>query len=185
MIKEIIIGKKYVVPKLGYHRTPIHIYKGYVMYEHDYGENLDCALCDIGEFKNSVEETPEELFEVIYKVGNDRPTKLLEIYKWLSEGKKIRRDDFKAGYFLHIVNNVRVDSEGNEVLYNFISPETWSIYQEPEDKVKWFEITYYNKNQNRPNRSSHLYKSKEEFFEVVGSKESDYHFIILEEVKYE
>lgn len=112
-------------------------------------------------------------------------TTLLEIYKWLSEGKKIRRDDFEAGYFLQIINNAMYDSECDEVWYQFVGPEKWSLYQEPEEKVKWFGVTSFAKCQSRPYKTNGLCKSKDDYLTSVGAKESDYHWILLEEVKYE
>ena len=117
-------------------------------------------------------------------------TTLLEIYKWLSEGKKISRYGFQVGYFLQVVNNVLVDNEGDEVLYNFIAPATWYIYQEPEEKVKWckvtwYKVTYFTKCQSRPYTTNAMYRSKQDFLNGTATEESDYHFIILEEVKCE
>ena len=112
-------------------------------------------------------------------------TTLIDIYKWLSEGKKISRYGFKVGYFLQVVNNVLVDNQGDEVLYNFRAPATWYIYQEPEEKVKWFRVTYFTKCQSRPYTTNAMYKSKQDFLNGTATEESDYHFIILEEVKYE
>jgi len=107
-------------------------------------------------------------------------TTLLEIYKWLSEGKKISRYGFIVGYYLQVVNNVLVDNQGNEVLYNFIAPATWYIYQEPEE---WFEVTYRLKGENtRPYSSNFLCRSKEDFLNHHVAKESDYEFIKLRKV---
>lgn len=55
-------------------------------------------------------------------------TTLLDIYKWLSEGKKIKSAIYGDKEFIHVQNNTLVDENGIEVVMcSFSHPEEWEI----------------------------------------------------------
>lgn len=86
MIKEIVLNKKYKVVNARYTRTPLFIHNDYVFYEHDYNVLPHCDCCRVEIFKTDVEEipeSPEEWFEVIYKIKGEktRPSSSSPLFK--------------------------------------------------------------------------------------------------------
>ena len=110
-------------------------------------------------------------------------TTLLEIYKWLSEGKKIRRKDFDDAYYLHVVNGTIIDSYEDEVWYHFVNPSHWTLYQEPVEKVKWYKVIYKRKDAVRPSYCMMLFKSEDDFFAMNSNLKEDLDFFHMEEVE--
>lgn len=112
-------------------------------------------------------------------------TTLEMIYRWLLEGKKVRHNSWYEKGFLHLVNGVTCDEEDIPVIGMFDSPRDWELYQEPQEKVKWYQVISYNKKETRPYSNQLLFKSERDYLEEYGYSKKDFHFIKLIEVDYE
>lgn len=115
-----------------------------------------------------------------------RPETTLEmIYRWLLDGKKIRNVSWGKAEFMHLINGMTYDESETPITYEFEGPHEWELYQEPQEKVKWYQVISYNKKETRPYSNQLLFKSERDYLEEYGYSKKDFHFIKLIEVDCE
>lgn len=107
------------------------------------------------------------------------------IYEWLLAGKKIKNTVWSGKEYIFMQGENLVSNSGIETQCMFSTPSDWSIYQEPEEKKKWFKVIVWHVDNNRPDMEYDLYESKEDFLNVNGYREEEFHWIKLEVFDYE
>ena len=112
-------------------------------------------------------------------------TTLEMIYRWLLEGKKIRHKGWGKGEFLHMINGMTYDEYEKPITHDFDHPDEWELYQEPKEKVKWFQVIAHHKNDLCPFLKINLHKSEQDYLDFLGYKKEDFHWIKLIEVDYD
>jgi hypothetical protein len=61
----------------------------------------------------------------------EKELSLTEVFKLLSEGKKVRNKNWAVGEYFQIVNNILVNKFGTFQDYVYIRPGHWYEYKEP------------------------------------------------------
>lgn len=110
-----------------------------------------------------------------------KTTTLGDIYKWLLEGKKVKRKtSSETEKYVYLLYGTLYNDNDKAVCFAFQYPHEWEIY---EDEVKWYKITFQTYSHSRPCvHNGSLFKSKEEFLTSMRLKEEQLFFFHMEEV---
>ena len=64
---------------------------------------------------------------------------MAELFKALSEGKKVRKSYWPDGSFVHIVDGKVTDNHGGTpIVANFLDADSWEIFIEPKKPTKLY-----------------------------------------------
>ena len=69
---------------------------------------------------------------------------MAELFKALSEGKKVRKSYWPDGSFVHIVDGKVTDNKGGTpIAANFLYADCWEIFEEPKKPTKPTKLYAY------------------------------------------
>lgn len=110
-----------------------------------------------------------------------------EAFKAMIDGHKITHESLPENSYCFFDGGtfyVRQDNYKQTYIHLSEYEDGYEIYQEPKktEKVVWYRVTAHKNDDDEPCTLEFLFKSKDHFLGFVREKESDFHWIKLEEV---